>query len=246
MAFRQLSQLVIDGLRSQLRDGQLVFWNYVFFLALLVLFVAALGQDPSVRVVMASGIVAIGVMGTALFSVAIGMSSARDRGIYRRLSMFPVPVSRFLWSAVIVRWVVTYSSAVIQMLVARVVFGVAWPGGAATWMVGLAVGSAVFCSLGFAIAGLAVASHRANAYANAVFVPMLVLSGASLPVGLLPPWLAPASSVLPSTALVSVLQGAIIRGDGIGATLPSLGVMTAWAVGAGVVGMIAWKRRGVM
>jgi len=246
VAFRQIVRLTFDGLRTHCRDGQLVFWNYVFFLALLVLFVATLGRDPSVRVIMVSGIVAVAIMGTALFSVGIGMSAARDRGIYRRLSMFPVPASRFLWAAVLWRWFVVFSSAAIQIVVARVVFGVTWPGGVAVWAVGIAVGAATFCAIGFALAGLAPTSHRANAYVNATFVPMLVVSGASVPVGMLPHWVVPLSSVLPSTALVDVLQGAIIRGDGVGATLGSLGCMLAWTVGAGLIGVVAWRRRGLM
>ena len=246
VALRQIVRLTLDGLRSHFRDGQLVFWNYIFFLLLLVLFVAALGRDQSVRVIMVSGIVTIAVMGTALFSVGIGMSAARDRGIYRRLSMFPVPTSRFLWAAVLSRWFVTFSSAAVLIVVARVFFAVAWPGGALAWIAGLAVGAAAFCAIGFAIAGLASASHRANAYANAVFVPMLILSGASMPVGLLPAWLVPASSVLPSTAMVRVLQGVIIRGEGLTAATGSLAVMGLWAVGTGLLGAAAWKRRGVM
>ena len=246
IALRQIVRLMLDGLRSHYRDGQLVFWNYVFFLLLLVLFVAALGRDASVRVIMVSGIVTIAVMATALFSVGIGMSAARDRGIYRRLSMFPVPPSRFLWAAVLSRWFVTFSSAAILILVARAFFGVMWPGGVASWVVGLVAGAAAFCAIGFAIAGLASASHRANAYANAVFIPMLILSGASLPIGMLPQWLLPVSNVLPSTALVNVLQGTIIRGEGVQAAAGSLGIMAAWTVGAGLIGMVAWRRRGLM
>lgn len=246
VALRQIMRLTLDGLRTHCRDGQLMFWNYAFFLVLLLLFVGALGRDPSVRVILVSGIVTTGIMGTALFSVGIGMSAARDRGIYRRLSMFPVPASRFLWAAVLWRWIVACSSAAIQIVVVRVCFGVRWPGGVATWLVGIAVGSAAFCGIGFALAGLAKASHRANAYANMVFVPMLVLSGAALPVVMLPDWLRPASALLPSTALVDVLQGAIIRGEGVGATLASLGSMAAWAIGSGVVGAVAWRRRGLL
>jgi len=245
ITLRQILTLTINGLRSQFRDSQLVFWNYAFFLMLLTLFVSALGRDPSVRVVMVSGIVTIGVMATALFSVGIGMAASRDRGIYRRLSMFPVPASTFLWGSLIPRWFVAFSSAAVQILVARVLFGVTWPGGAATWLVGLAVGSAAFCGIGFAIAGLAFASHRANAYANAIFVPMLILSGAALPLSLFPAWMLPICHVLPSTALVQVLQGAIIRGDNVQATAAALGTMAAWAAGSGVIGAIAWHRRGM-
>ena len=244
--FRQIARLTIDGLRTHYRDGQLVFWNYIFYLALLLLFVGTLGREPSVRVIMVSGIVTIATMATALFSVGVGMSAARDRGIYRRLSMFPVPASRFLWAAVLWRWFVTFSSASILVVVARVIFAVTWPGGAATWIAGLAVGAAAFCAIGFAAAGLARSSHRANAYVNGVFVPMLVLSGAALPLGMLPDWALPVSKALPSTALVDVLQGAIIRGNGVSGTLGSLGCMAAWAIGAGLVGMVAWRRRGLM
>lgn len=245
-AFRQLVSLVIDGLRSHYRDGQLVFWNYVFFLLLLVLFVGTLGQDPSVRVLLVSGIVTIAVMGTALFSVGIGMSAARDRGVYRRLSMFPVPASRLLWAAVLARWFVAWTSACVLLVVARVLFGVGWPGGMAVCLVGLAAGSAAFCAVGFALAGLAPSSHRANAYVNALFVPMLIFSGAALPLGLLPSWLAPVSAFLPSAALLQVLQGAVIRGEGIGASLAALATLVAWTAMAGAAGAAAWRRRGLM
>ena len=242
---RQTVRLTFENLRSQHRDGQLVFWNYGFFLLLLLLFLSALGRDPSVRVVLVGGLVTIGVMGTALFSVGIGMSAARDRGIYRRLSMFPVPVSRFLWAAVLSRWVVTFASATIQIGAARLLFGVTWPGGAWAWIIGLALGSATFCSIGFAIAGLAKASHRANAYANVVFVPMLVLSGVALPVGFLPEWVRPASALLPASALVNLLQGTIIRGEGVSAALGSITNLIVWGLVAGVIGAVAWRRRGL-
>ena len=245
ITLRQILSLTINGLRSQLRDTQLVFWNYIFFLMLLTLFVAALGRDPSVRVIMFSGIFTIGVMATALFSVGVGMAASRDRGVYRRLSMFPVPPSTILWGALIPRWFVAFSSAAIQILVARVLFGVTWPGGAATWLVGLAIGSAAFSGIGFALAGLAFASHRANAYANAMFIPMLILSGAALPLSLFPAWLLPICHALPSTALVHVLQGAIIRGEGVQETAAALGNMAAWTAGSAVVGAIAWHRRGM-
>ena len=242
---RQTFWLTVENLRSQHRDGQLVFWNYGFFLLLLLLFLSAVGRDPSVRVVLVSGIVTIGVMGTALFSVGIGMSAARDRGIYRRLAMFPVPISRFLWAAVLSRWMVTFVSAVVQMVVAHLLFDVASPGGALAWIVGLAVGSAAFCSIGFAIAGLAKASHRANAYANIVFVPMLVLSGAAVPGGFLPAWVLPASSLLPASALVKLLQGTIIRGEGLSGSLGAIANLIAWTVLAGLIGASAWRRRGL-
>jgi len=245
-ALRQLMQIVLDNLRSHFRDGQLVFWNYAFFLLLLVAFVGGIGQDAAVRVVLVCGIVTIATMATALFTVGVGMSAARDRGVYRRLSMYPVPVSRFLLAAVLSRWVVTLTSASLLVLVSRFAFGVPWPGGLLTWLVGLAAGSAAFCSLGFALAGVAHASHRANSYVNLVFVTMLLAGGAALPQGLLPAWLLPASAVLPSTALVDVLQGTMIRGDGTFQVLSPLGVMAAWTILAAVIGVLAWKRRGVM
>jgi ABC-2 type transport system permease protein len=245
-AFRQFSSLVVDGLRSHYRDGQLVFWNYVFFLVLLLLFVGTLGRDPSVRVVLVCGIVTIAVMGTALFSVGIGMSAARDRGVYRRLAMLPVTTSVVLWAAVVARWVVAVTSAAVLVLVARAAFGVDWPGGLLTWVVAVAAGAAAFCAIGFALAGLAPSSHRANAGVNAVFIPMLLFSGAALPVGLLPAWLAPISAWLPSTALVQMLQGAVIRGDQVTGSLAFVGNMAAWTIGAGLLGAAAWNRRGVM
>src|SRR5687768_5976601 len=125
------------------RDRQIVFWNVVFFLILLLLFLGLLsGGDAAVQVSLAAGVVTTGIMANALFSVAIGLSAARDRGVFRRYWLTPAPAGLPVAGTLCARTLLVFSAAVIQVVVARVVFDVPWSGGALSWIAVAGAGAA--------------------------------------------------------------------------------------------------------
>jgi ABC-2 type transport system permease protein len=226
------------------RDRQVMFWSFGFFPLLLILFLGALsGGNAAVQVTLTSAVVTVAVMANALFSVGIGLASARDRGVFRRFSTIPVPRVAIVAAMVLARMCLVMASAALVVLLAHAVFGVPWSGGALGWLAVTGAGTAAFSAIGLVIAGIARAPHVANAVANLVFIPMMALGGTTLPTAMLPPPLDQLSSMLPSRAMVDGLTASFVAGASIIDLFPYQRHLLAWAVIATSVGAYAWHRR---
>jgi len=227
------------------RDRQLVFWNFWFFLILLVLFLGPLsGGDAALQVTLTAAVVTIGVMANALFSVAVGLTSARERGVFRRYWVTPAPVALPVAATICARSLVVIAAAVVQVLVARVVFGIPWTGGATSWMAVIALGTLAFAAVGFAIAAAAPSPHVANTMANLVFIPMMALGGLSLPATMMPEVWAGLYWILPAATITDGLFGAFAAGAGLVDNAGRLAYLALWTLVAAAWAARRWTRRG--
>ena len=228
------------------RARQAMFWNVAFFLILLTVFLGLLsGGDSAVRVVVAAGLVTMGIMANALFSIGVGLTASRERGVFRRYSLAPIDVSTPVIAVVVARGLVTFGAAVIQVLVARIAFGVAWSGGVASWIAVLLLGTTAFAAIGFVIAASARAPHVANTMANLVFIAMMALGGIALPAAMMPGAWTQVYWILPAATVSEGLLGALVRGETIIDNLARLGYLAAWTVAAFAFGSYRWQRRGL-
>lgn len=242
--FAQMGRLTATFLRLLLRDHQIVFWNFGFFLVLLLVFLGVLsGGESAVRSALTVSIVTIGVMANALFSVGIGLTDARQRGIFRRYRLTPAPFAGIVLASLLARTLIVLSAATIQVLAAHFLFDVSWRGGSASWVAVLIMGSVTFAAIGFLIAAFAPAVHVANRIINLILIPMMTLSGASLPVAMMPFGWADARWILPATPFVDGLTGALIDGDGVLDNLWRLGYLGVWALAAFALGTYRWRQR---
>ena len=227
------------------RDRQLMFWNVGFFLILFMVFVGVIsGGDRSVQVLLTAGIVTMSLMANALFSIAVGLTASRERGVFRRYSLLPVATGIPVIATVISRALIVFAASMLMVVVARVAFGVPWSGGVLSWMAILALGTTTFAAIGFAIAASARAPHVANTMANLVFIPMMALGGIALPVAMMPAGWAQVYWVLPVAAIAEGLSGAFVGGETVADNSGRLGYLAAWTVMAGAWGAYRWSRRG--
>ena len=72
-----------------------------------------------------------------------------------------------------------------------------------------AIGSILFCSIGFIIVNLCARPPAATAIANMVFLVMLFLSGSTFPKAVFPAWLSNAAQILPASHLFDLSRGAL-------------------------------------
>lgn len=228
-----------------LRDRQLVFWNFWFFLILLVLFLGVLsGGDASVRITLAAAIVTVGIMANALFSVAVGLTAARERGVFRRYSLTPALPSMPVAATVCARACLVFAAAAVQVVAAHLGFGVPWSGGVLSWIALAALGTTAFAALGFAIASLAASPHVANTMANLVFIPMMALGGTSLPSSMMPDAWAGVHQILPTATITDGLFGAFAGGETVADNAGRLAYLVAWTVVPAAYAAYRWTRRG--
>lgn len=240
----QFAHLVSTFTRLHLRDHQLMFWNFGFFLIVLPLFLGFLsGGDSAVRVALTVSIVAIGIMANTLFSVGIGLTAARERGVFRRYQLTPASPGLMVAASVATRLLLVLGAAVTQVLAAHFLFAVSWRGGVASWLTVLTFGTIAFGGIGFLIAASASAVHVANRTANLILMPMMLLSGAALPVEMMPAAWAEVRWILPAAPMVSGLTGALVYGDRVMDNLGRVGALFIWSIATYTIGAYQWRRR---
>jgi ABC-2 type transport system permease protein len=118
--------------------------------------------------------------------------------------------------------------------VGRVVFGLEWPRDWVALGVFVAAGAACFAALGVALAHLIPQAESAPAYVNAIFLPVIGVSGVFYDESSAPALIADVAQVLPLTHLVDGIAGAWVDGAGLATHWGALLVVLAWGALAAV------------
>jgi ABC-2 type transport system permease protein len=120
-------------------------------------------------------------------------------------------------------------------VIGNLVYGVQWPSDPLLLVGFTALGVVCFASLGIAYAHVIPNTDSAPAYTNAVFLPLIFISGVFYSSDSLPPALHTIAEVLPLKHLVDGMGAAIVNGDADPATAAL--VIGAWALGGMVLAM---------
>ncbi len=134
---------------------------------------------------------------------------------------------------------------VAQILVGVYLLDTAWPESPLELAVVLLVGAVVFASLGLALTGLVRSSEGASAVVNAIYLPLVFLSGVFFSVDALPAFLQAIAEVSPLTYLLRLVRDLYIEGGTFGDAAADLAVLAAWGVVGVVVAlrMFRWEPR---
>ena len=126
------------------------------------------------------------------------------------------------------------SNVVLQLAVVivagHVVLGVAWPLDWPALLGFVVVGVVCFASLGVALAHVIPNLDAAPAYTNAVFLPLIVLSGVFYDAEDAPTFLHDVAVALPLTHLIDGLSSAMVTGEPLSDNLGHLAVIAVWAL----------------
>ncbi len=216
-----------------LRNGEQLLVSLVLpALALVGLSISATPElgDPAPRIdVLTPGVLALAVMSTAFTGQAIGTGFDRRYGVLRQLSTTPLGRGGLLIGKMLaVLAVQTVQVVALGGLALALGWQPRWSAAPAGLLVGL-VGTAAFVSLALLLAGT-LRAEAVLAVANLVWVVLIAVGAVVIPVGQLPQAIQPVVSLLPSGALGEGLRAALLGGR---LDVGALGVLVAWAVGAG-------------
>lgn len=197
-----------------LREPIGAFFTLVFPLMMLFLFGSIFGNEPlptfngygSVDVsIPAYTAMIIGT--TGIMSLTITMSSYREQGILRRLRATPLRPQIILAAQVVVIFLMTLLGMLMLVAAGKLVYGVRFDGNIFNIFLGFMLGSLSFFSLGFVLAGVMPTARTAQVVSMSIFYPMLFLSGAGIPLEILPEGVRKFSTFLPLTHVVTLLRG---------------------------------------
>jgi ABC-2 type transport system permease protein len=217
------------------RNPSAAFFNFILPLLLLVLVASVFASDKTELRVLIPGIAGMSVMATTFNALAFNLTFLREQGILKRVLGTPTPVASYfaglLGSAVANAFV----QVALVVLIGHLAYGVDWPNDIALLCGFTALGVICFGALGIALSHAIPNFDSAPAYVNAVFLPVIFVSGVFYSSSDLPSVLNAMAQALPLKHLIDGFSAAIVGGSVD--TLGAAAVVAAWGLAAAVVAL---------
>jgi len=207
-------KLTLVNLKLYLREPISTFFTLAFPPLLVVLFGAMYGNDPSPMFggygsmdVSMPGYTAM-ILGTVgLLGVPITISGYRESGVLRRFQATPMRPLTYILADIVANLVTTLLGMMGLVIIGWLLYRVQFEG-----QVMAVILAVVFCglamfSIGYLIAGLAPGARTAQVVGMVIFYPMMFLSGASIPLEIMPETIQRIADFLPLTYVVRLLRG---------------------------------------
>lgn len=166
---------------------------------------------------------------TAFFSMGLQVVIDREKGVYKRLSGTPLNQRAIFTATIIKGFFAIYVGAIEILLIAKFGFGSGLTSHPFEFFVALTFCSITFFSIGFIVSSLAKRMQTALGIALIAMYPMMFLSGATLPLEVLPEVLQKMSVFVPLTYVVNLLR------DGWNGTLFTSGALVDLGVLLGIL-----------
>jgi ABC-2 type transport system permease protein len=213
------------------RNPSAAFFNFLLPLLLLVLVATAFAGDEDELDVLIPGVAGMGVLATTFTGIAFNLTMLRDEGVLKRVRGTPMPPGAYLAGFIGSAALNAFVQVALVVAIGNLVYGVAWPKEPLLLVVFTALGVVCFAALGVAFSHAIPSEDAAPAYINAVFLPVIFISGVFYSAESLPRALEVVAEALPLKHLIDGLSEAIVGGGDAGAVAAVVG---AWAL-AGVV-----------
>jgi ABC-2 type transport system permease protein len=216
------------------RNPSAAFFNFLLPLLFLALFGAIFSDREADLQVIVPGIAGMAVMSTTFSALAMNLVYLRESGVLKRVRGTPLPASAYL--AGIGGSAVTNTALQVALITAAgsLVFGLDPPQDWPALVVFVVLGVVCFASLGVALSHAIPNFDSAPAYVNAVFLPLIFISGVFYDADNAPAFLRGIAEVLPLKHLIDGLSGAMVTGEGLSAHAGALAVLALWSA-AGIV-----------
>ena len=208
------------------RNPSAAFFNFLLPLLFLGFFGAVFSGSQANLNVIVPGIAGMSVMTTTFSALAMNLTFLREQGILKRLRGTPLPTGAYLGGLALNAITNTVVQVAIVTLAGKLLFGIDWPPDPLALVVFVAAGVVCFASLGVAYSHVIPNFDSAPAYVNAVFLPVIFISGVFYDADQAPAVLRDVAQVLPLTHLIDGLSGAMVSGD---VRWSALGVIALWA-----------------
>jgi ABC-2 type transport system permease protein len=212
------------------RNPSAAFFNFVLPLVFLALFGAIFADQRDDLEVIVPGIAGLSVMSTTFSALAMNLTYLRESGVLKRIHGTPLPTSAYLAGIAGNAITNTAQQVTLITIAGSVVFGLDWPHDWLALVVFVVLGVACFASLGVALSHAIPNFDSAPAYVNAVFLPVIFISGVFYDEDNAPEFLRWIAEALPLKHLIDGLSGAMVSGDGLVDNAPGLAVVGLWTV----------------
>ncbi len=226
-------------LRLILRNRQALIFSYIFPMVFLVMF-AMLPQSDRFSLRLTLGqLLTMTMLGASLFGLPISFVVERERGLWRRYRLAPLAPGWFVASALLSRFVILVTSALLQIAVAVTVFHMSIPNQPVELLIAFTFSAFAYMGIGLIIAMLADSAASVQAMSQSLFLPMMFL-GVAFPLWFLPPAAQVAALFFPSRYSTELMRGCITGLNGLEST-EAIYSLVALALMGGTACLVAAK-----
>lgn len=212
------------SLRLHFRNKMALLYGYLFPLIFLVAFCVLYRYEKIPLLRHMGELLTVSVLGGACFGLPTTLVSERERGVWRRFRLTPVPAWLIVTSTAIARYFIVLSAGLLQLAVAFAL-GMTRPAHPFDLWLAFTFVSFAFIGLGLVIATLADNVPAVQALGQCIFLPMLIIGGVAVPLASLPLWAQHVSAFFPGRYAVDALQSCV-NGAGFSAIRLSLLALT--------------------
>ena len=143
-----------------------------------------------------------GELGAAIQSAAFGAGvravQDREANILRRYKVTPIGAVHLLTASVVTGWLVFIPLVIGIFALSHFAYGMPWPSAMVSLLIFATLGILAFRAIGMIVAAAANSQQESAIIVQLLYLPMLLLSGATFPASLFPPWLAIVVQFLPA------------------------------------------------
>jgi hypothetical protein len=201
------------SLRLHFRNKLALLYSYLFPTLFLIAFWVLYRYDQVPLVRHMGELLTVTALGGACFGLPTTMVSERERGVWRRYRLAPVPAGAFVGMTIAARYVLLLIAGALQVALAMILGMPAPAHPIDLWLAFTCVAFA-FMGLGLVIAMLANTVPAVQALGQCVFLPMLIIGGVAVPLASLPSWAQRVASFFPGRYAVDAIQTAV-NGSGL-------------------------------
>jgi ABC-2 type transport system permease protein len=216
-------------IRITLRNKAFLFFSLIMPMAIFFLYGSVFAGSKSEKVAYLMGpILSFTVMGT-FWGLSMQLVTWREQGILRRFRLAPIPAASMIGSSILANYVLILPTVILELLLARFIYHVTSFGNLVSVFVLVILGITSFGALGLIVASVTNTAQETQIINQILWFALIFLSGATVPLAVLPWIVQRVGLFLPATYLVYGLQRAMLFGDpwyALGTVIISL---AAWA-----------------
>lgn len=232
-------RIALLNIRLVLRTKAALFFTFFFPLVFLFAYAGLFAHgNPQAVLYLFGPVVTLNIMGSGFWGLGLQSVAQRERGSLRRYRLAPIGAGTIISANLLANYLLNLPTAALLVLTAHIVFHMPLNISLFSLLVLVTVGNFAFSGFGLTIASIANTMQEAQIYNNLAWLTLLFLSGATIPLPLLPHWIQRVATFLPATYLVSAFQAVMVQAEPLARHAPELLALTV----SGTFGLLfAWK-----
>ena len=207
--------LIAINLKLALREKSVLFFNYVFPLLFFFGFGQLMGAQTGGITRVVTMVLVIGIIGSGLFGAGMRAVAEREANILRRYKVAPISPAPLLVASMVTGWILYMPSVLLLLSLAHFYYLMPLPEHLWSLLLLIGIGSFAMRSIGLIVASVVNSVAESNILIQVMYMPMLFLSGATIPITGLPTVAQIVSQFLPASHLFSGMQGILLRSETI-------------------------------